>query len=100
MWVFILPIVTIIPLHRTCTTDTDTSSSDFNCKTIETLWNYLLVHMRSVLPLQAILDTLIYAFGSKEFRQAFKKILKRRRSKRKSAVKTKTKTKAKAVTIK
>lgn len=88
MWVFILPIVTIIPLHRSCTNEHPTNinapTSDFNCVVIERLWNYLLVHMRSVLPLQAILDTLIYACGSKEFRQALQKIWdKRRRSRRK-----------------
>jgi hypothetical protein len=76
MWVFILPIVTIIPLHRGCE---DGNKSELNCDLVETLWRYLVVHMRSILPLQAILDTLIYAFGSKEFRQALKKIAKRRK---------------------
>lgn len=76
MWVFILPIVTIIPLHRGCE---DGNKSELNCDLVGTLWRYLVIHMRSILPLQAILDTLIYAFGSKEFRQAMKKLLKKYR---------------------
>lgn len=72
--VFILPIITIIPLHRGCE---DGNKSELNCELVDTMWRYLFVHMRSILPLQAILDTLIYAFGSKEFRQAFKKILRK-----------------------
>ncbi|OXA38135.1 uncharacterized protein LOC118433349 isoform X2 [Folsomia candida] len=77
MWVFILPIVIIIPLHRGCE---DGNESDLNCELVGTLWRYLIIHMRSILPLQAILDTLIYAFGSKEFRSALVKLVKKYRT--------------------
>ncbi|CAG7786090.1 unnamed protein product [Allacma fusca] len=73
MWVFILPIVTIIPLHRGCA---DGGHSELNCDIVNKLWAYLLIHMRSVLPIQAILDTLIYACGSKEFRHCFQKLVR------------------------
>lgn len=74
MWLFILPIVTIIPLHRGCE---EGNKSELNCDVIDNMWRYLFVHMRSILPLQAVLDTLIYAFGSKEFRKAFNKLLRK-----------------------
>lgn len=77
MWIFILPIVIIIPLHQGCE---DGNKSDLNCGLVDTLWRYLIVHMRSILPLQAILDTMIYAFGSKEFRSALIKLVKKYRT--------------------
>lgn len=74
MWIFLLPIVTIIPMQRKCM-QRKQGEYELECDLVNRLWAYLQIHMRSVLPLQAVLDTLIYAVGSKEFRRSFQKCI-------------------------
>ena len=72
----VLPIVTIIPMQRKCL-ERKSSEYEMECELVNRLWAYLQVHMRSVLPLQAILDTCLYCAFSKEFKRNFFCFLRR-----------------------
>ena len=73
--VFLMPIVVIVPLKYA----NDSGWCDCD-EQVEMLWNYLLIHIRSVFPLQCVMDPIIYLTFSKESRRASRSLFRRWRS--------------------
>lgn len=73
--VFLMPIVVIVPLKYA----NDSGWCDCD-EQVEVLWNYLLIHIRSIFPLQCAIDPIIYMTFSKESRRSSRSLFRRWRS--------------------